>query len=102
MHLASPIALGALGLRAARRLGVPTVAVYQTDVAGFARQYGVPAGGLLDAWVARLHRRADRTLVPSDASWPQLERLGVGDLHLWRRGVDLDLFGPGHRDETLH
>ena len=102
VHLASPVAVGALGLRAARRLGVPTVAVYQTDVAGFARQYGVPAGGLLDAWVGYLHRRADRTLVPSDASWQQLERLGVGDLHLWRRGVDLDLFGPGHRDETLH
>jgi phosphatidylinositol alpha 1,6-mannosyltransferase len=76
--------------------------VYQTDVAGFARRYGVPAGGLLDAWVGHLHRRADRTLVPSDASWRQLEQFRVGRLHLWRRGVDLDLFGPARRDETLH
>ena len=102
VHLASPVAVGALGLRAARRLGVPTVAVYQTDVAGFARQYGVPAGALLDAWVGHLHSRAGRTLVPSQASWRQLERLGVGDLHLWRRGVDLDLFGPSCRDDALH
>jgi phosphatidylinositol alpha 1,6-mannosyltransferase len=102
VHLASPVAVGALGLRAGRRLGVPTLAVYQTDVAGFARQYGVPVGGLLDAWVGHLHRRADRTLVPSEASRRQLERLDVGDLHLWRRGVDLDLFGPKHRDMTLH
>ena len=26
----------------------------------------------------------------------------MGDLHLWRRGVDLDLFGPRQRDESLH
>lgn len=102
VHLASPVALGAVGLRAARRIGAPSVAVYQTDVAGFARRYRVPAAALLDVWVGHLHRRADRTLVPSEASRSQLEGLGVGDLHLWRRGVDLDLFGPRQRDESLH
>lgn len=101
VHLASPIALGAAGLRAARRLGVPTVAVYQTDVAGFARQYGIHADSVLDRWVGRLHRRADRTLVPSTSARDQLEALGVPDLHLWRRGVDLDLFGADRRDHHL-
>uniref|UniRef100_UPI0030F8A74F glycosyltransferase n=1 Tax=Nocardioides salarius TaxID=374513 RepID=UPI0030F8A74F len=28
--------------------------------------------------------------------------LGVGDLHLWRRGVSLDLFGPARRSAALH
>ena len=36
VHLASPALLGWGGVKAARRLGVPTVAVYQTDVPGFA------------------------------------------------------------------
>jgi phosphatidylinositol alpha 1,6-mannosyltransferase len=40
VHLASPFVLGAGGLAAARRLGVPTVAVYQTDLARFVRAYG--------------------------------------------------------------
>ena len=102
VHLASPIALGAVGLRAARRLGVPTVAVYQTDVAGFARHYRVRADLLAGAWVGRLHRRVDRTLVPSTTSYRQLAALGVGDLHLWRRGVSLDLFGPARRSAALH
>ena len=62
VHLASPILLGAVGLRAARRLDLPTVAVYQTDIAGFARQYGVRAEGAVGRWVGRIHRRADRTL----------------------------------------
>ncbi|GAB2628563.1 glycosyltransferase family 1 protein [Nocardioides ginkgobilobae] len=101
VHLASPILLGAVGLRVARRLDVPSVAVFQTDVAGFARQYGVRADRAIDRWVASLHRRADRTLVPSTASRQQLAALGVGDLHLWRRGVALDLFGSEHRDEQL-
>lgn len=101
VHLASPIALGAVGLRAARRLGLPTVAVYQTDVAGFARQYGVHADAVLDRWVGHLHRRADRTLVPSTCSLAQLRALGVGDLHLWRRGIELDLFSAGRRESAL-
>ncbi len=39
VHLASPARLGAQGAAAARRLGVPSIAVYQTDLAGFARRY---------------------------------------------------------------
>lgn len=105
VHLASPIALGALGLRVALRHRIPTVAVYQTDVAAFARQH--PVGSLaleplLDRWVGHLHRRADRTLVPSSASRDQLASLGVGDLHLWRRGVSVDLFSPQRRSAALH
>src|SRR6202044_1900449 len=41
VHLASPALLGYGGVRAARYLGVPTVAVYQTDVPGFAESYGI-------------------------------------------------------------
>ena len=66
VHLASPVALGAVGLRAARRIGAPSVAVYQTDVAGFARRYRVPAAALLDVWVGHLHRRAGTALRPPD------------------------------------
>lgn len=101
VHLASPIALGAVGLRAAVRLGVPTVAVYQTDVVGFAQHYGVRVAAPIGRWVGRLHRRCDRTLVPSTTSLRQLEGLGVGDLHLWRRGVALHQFDPAHRDHAL-
>lgn len=102
VHLASPVALGVVGLRAAGRLDLPTVAVYQTDLAGFARQYGIRADAAVGRWVGRIHRRADRTLVPSSASYAQLRALGVENLHLWRRGVSLDLFDPVHRSADLH
>ncbi len=102
VHLASPIALGAVGLRAARKLGIPTVAVYQTDIPGFLQQYNLPGEVPVAKWVARIHRRSTRTLVPSRSSYAQLDALGVPNLHVWGRGVDLDLFGPQHRRPELH
>lgn len=102
VHLASPVALGAVGQRAAQKLGIPTLAVFQTDVGAFARQYGIPAEPVINRWIARIHRRADRNLVPSSASLRQLSALGVTDLHLWRRGVSTDLFSPAQRREEIH
>jgi phosphatidylinositol alpha 1,6-mannosyltransferase len=101
VHLASPFILGAYGLRSARRLGIPTVAVFQTDLAGFARQYPwfAKADRGIQTWVRRVHSRADRTLAPSSASVAQLVQTGVPRVHHWGRGVNLDLFDPSHRDE---
>lgn len=102
VHLASPIALGAAGARAARRIGVPCVAVFQTDIAGFARQYGFRGtDAVIWSWIRHIHRQADLTLVPSRASYEQLRSQGVPRLALWARGVDADRFSPAHRDETL-
>ena len=56
VHLASPALLGYGGLHAARFLGVPTVAVFQTDVAGFAESYGIGfAARAAWAWTRHLH-----------------------------------------------
>jgi phosphatidylinositol alpha 1,6-mannosyltransferase len=102
VHLASPFIVGAGGLVAARRLGVPVLAVYQTDVAGFASAYGLGrAGGLAWRWTAALHRRAALTLAPSNAAAEALRRHGVPRVALWPRGVDSELFHPGRRDQLL-
>lgn len=102
VHLASPFVLGAAGLRAARRLGVPTVAVYQTDVAGFAAAYGLSRGSRAAwRWIRRLHSAADRTLAPSTASVADLTAHGVPRVHRWARGVDVRRFHPDHVDRGL-
>ena len=102
MHLASPIALGAIGLRYARKLDIPTVAVYQTDIAGFARQYRIRADTAAAAWIGRIHRRSTRNLVPSTASYHQLASMGVTDIYRWGRGVNFDLFDPSNRSQEVH
>ncbi|MDP4503440.1 glycosyltransferase family 4 protein [Nonomuraea turcica] len=102
VHLASPAVLGGAGLATARRLGVPTVAVFQTDLAGFARQYGLRGGdAIIWSWLRRMHRGAARTLAPSTPTLHELAGRGIPRLALWGRGVDLGLFHPGHRCRSL-
>ena len=102
VHLASPALLGYGGLHAARYLGVPTVAVFQTDVAGFAESYGVGfAAKTAWAWTRHLHSRADRTLAPSTAAMENLTAHRIPRVHKWARGVDITGFAPSARDENL-
>lgn len=102
VHLASPFLLGAGGLAAAHRLHVPAVAVYQTDVAGFAASYGL---GLTSKaawrWTRRLHRGAARTLAPSTSAVDALESHGIPRVHRWARGVDAVRFAPSAKSEAL-
>lgn len=102
VHLASPALLGYGGLLAARRLGIPTVAVYQTDIAGFAGSYGVPlAAPAAWAWLRHLHSLADRTLAPSTSAIDALRAKGIPRVHHWARGVDATGFAPSARSDAL-
>lgn len=102
VHLASPFVLGWQALRAADSLGIPTVAIYQTDIPGYAQRYGIaPATAALSGHVARLHNRATMTLAPSSSSIAELESLGVQRVRLWARGVDGERFAPTRRDEAF-
>lgn len=102
VHLASPAVLGLAAARAARTLGVPSVAVFQTDLAAYAQRYRLP-GGAPAAWryLRRVHGTADLTLAPSSATAAVLARQGIGPVALWPRGVDLEQFAPCHRDVEL-
>ena len=102
IHLASPFFLGNYASRVAERLDIPTLSVYQTDIAGFARHYGLTvAHDSLKRWVAKIHKRTTRTLAPSNWSCEDLKSTGVPNVHLWPRGVDSQKFSPEKRDINL-
>lgn len=102
VHLASPFVLGWRAVRAARDLGIPSVAVYQTEVPSYAARYQVPwLETKLWEHVRALHNAADLTLAPSSFSMNQLQQLNISRLALWRRGVDTSLFTPARRDPQL-
>lgn len=69
VHLASPTLLGYGGLRAACRLGVPTVAVHQADAAGPLTRH--------------LYRRVNRTLAVSGPGLEILAAHGIPRMHYW-------------------
>ncbi len=103
VHLASPATLGLQAAKAARELAIPTVAIYQTDLVGFAERYGIAGGTAAMSRLTRMiHLAVDRTLAPSTASLAQLEQMQIPGLARWPRGVDLDMFDPGYRDARLH
>ncbi|MGC5584223.1 glycosyltransferase family 4 protein [Ornithinimicrobium sp. W1665] len=103
VHVSSPFVLGVRGLIAARALGLPSVAVYQTDMPSYIRQHSGPAGDLTSRaawrWIRRIHQQADLTLAPSTAALHDLADHDVPRVALWGRGVDADLFHPGRAEE---
>lgn len=102
VHLASPFLLGWSALRAAGELGLPTVAVYQTEVPTYAARYKFPwLADRLWEHVRAIHTAADLTLAPSSFSMAQLDGLGINNLKLLRRGVDTALFSPCRRSEAF-
>ncbi|MEE2527613.1 glycosyltransferase family 1 protein [Pseudarthrobacter sp. J75] len=100
VHLASPFVLGWRAVQAAHQLGIPTVAIYQTEVPSYAARYGVP---FLENWawnrVENIHLMATRTLVPSTFALNQLRGRGILRVGMWRRGVDTGRFSPEKRDD---
>jgi phosphatidylinositol alpha 1,6-mannosyltransferase len=102
VHLASPFVLGWRAAQAATQLGLPCVAVYQTDVPGYAGKYGLP---MLENWawsrVERIHLAATTTLAPSTDSVLKLRGHGIPRVQLWRRGVDTERFHPNKRSSAF-
>jgi len=98
IHAASPFLLGAQAIAAGNRLGIPSVAIFQTDVAGYARRNHLGAATRF-AWrlVRWVHEGAELTLVPSTSSMRDLEAAGVQRLKRWGRGVDLNTYHPRNR-----
>ena len=103
VHLASPFILGWQALRAAENLGIPTVAIYQTDMAAYVQQHSGaagPAARLTWQYLRWVHGLADLTLAPSRAALADLEREGIPRTGLWGRGVDTALFHPRWREDA--
>jgi phosphatidylinositol alpha 1,6-mannosyltransferase len=102
VHLAGPAVLDAQAAFTAKAHGLPVVAVYQTDLAAFARRYGLRAARGTWRWLRSIHDAASRTLAPSRHAVTELRRNGVQRVDRWGRGVDLHRFAPADRDAELH
>ncbi|HTX27569.1 MAG TPA: glycosyltransferase family 1 protein [Streptosporangiaceae bacterium] len=103
VHLASPAFLGAHGSAVARRLGLPAVAVFQTDLPSYARAYRLGHAGEAFAWwwLRGIHNRTARTLAPSTVTATGLLGRGIQNVWLWGRGVDTARFDPARRSERI-
>jgi phosphatidylinositol alpha 1,6-mannosyltransferase len=103
VHLASPVALGAYGSVVARSMNLPMIAVYQTDLPAYAREYRLSAATQAFAWrwLRGIHNAASRTLAPSTVTAASLLEHGLERVWLWGRGVDTERFHPSRRSAAL-
>jgi phosphatidylinositol alpha 1,6-mannosyltransferase len=103
VHLAGPFVLGAGAAAAAKKMNLPMVAVYATDMPAYARLYHAGRLGQTVAWarLRKIHNAADRTLAPSSATASELHAHGVKRVWLWARGVDSARFDPARRSARL-
>ena len=98
IHAAAPFWLGGQSIAYAAKKGIPSVAVYQTDVAGYMERYGLEfAGPILEAITAAIHLPATISLAPTQDGKDFLHKIGIDTVELWGRGVDAELFHPERR-----
>lgn len=99
IHVAAPFWLGGGALAHAEKRGIASVAVYQTDVAGYMERYGLDfARPILDAVTGQIHKMATLNLAPTHDGVQYLERLGAPNIHVWGRGVDSEFFHPDKKN----
>ncbi len=101
IHAAAPFWLGGQSIAYAAKRGVPSIAVYQTDVAGYMERYGLEfAGPILEAITAAIHKPATLSLAPTQDGKDFLHKIGIDSVELWGRGVDAELFRPERRTSS--
>lgn len=100
IHSVNPFVLGAGASRYSRKLGVPLVASYHTNVTVYARFYGLgPLDGAGRWYTRRIHGHADVNLCTSEVTRQYLESEGIKNLYVWPQGVDTERFHPDKYSE---
>jgi glycosyltransferase involved in cell wall biosynthesis len=102
VHCETEFVVGRLGQIASRRRDIPLVSSYHTDFSRYTVAYGMPwLRDAVSSYIGRFHRRSRRAYTPSEPAREDLMRLGVPDVEVWGRGVDIDHFHPSRRSAPL-
>ena len=102
VHCETEFGIGRAGKAAAERAGVPVVSSYHTDFARYTEAYGAAwLKGVVSRYIARFHRSSRRVYTPSSVARADLLELGLTDVEVWGRGVDVQIFHPGRRSDAI-
>ncbi|WP_051250686.1 glycosyltransferase family 4 protein [Paenibacillus harenae] len=102
VHVVNPAVLGVAGIYYGRKLRLPMIASYHTQIPNYADYYRLPfLKPILWWWLRLLHNRADLNLCTSQSVLTELRAHRFRNVHLWNRGVDMESFGPRHRNADM-
>jgi glycosyltransferase involved in cell wall biosynthesis len=93
---------GFSALRAARKLGIPTVSGFHTNFDLYLKHYKISLiKPLVDGYLKWFHNKTMATFAPTDWMIEELENKGYENVRRLSRGVDRELFSPVKRSEKL-
>jgi glycosyltransferase involved in cell wall biosynthesis len=102
VYIATEGPLGRSALKAAKRLGIPTVSGFHTNFQQYCAHYGLgPFSGLIWRSLRRFHNQTGATLAPTASLLEQLTSRGMERVRVFPRGVDAELFHPKRRCPEL-
>jgi glycosyltransferase involved in cell wall biosynthesis len=95
IHAVNPFILGWGTPYLSKKFDVPLVASYHTNIADYAKYYGLQVFDGITRWhTRRIHNRATLNLCTSEATRVYLKSQGIGRMHVWPQGVDTVRFNP--------
>lgn len=102
VHVVNPALLGAAGIYYARKLGIPLLASYHTNIVRYLDFYGLPfLKGSLWLYLRVLHNQASINLCTSQTVRDELVKRKFRNVKVWERGVDNVLFHPKRYDTSM-
>ncbi len=101
-HFIHPALIGVPGMLMASRLGIPKVASFHLDVARIVHHYHLGfVEPVTDVATRMIFNAADVSLAPSRLIQHDMERIGIRNVRLWKRGVNADKFNPRYRTADM-
>lgn len=102
VHVVTEGPLGWSALAAAKGLGIPATSGFHTNFDHYSTHYGFGwMRPMVSTYLRTFHRRAQATLVPTEALAATLAGEGIPGVRVVGRGIDLALFSPQCRNEAL-
>ncbi|NJM36992.1 MAG: glycosyltransferase family 1 protein [Akkermansiaceae bacterium] len=102
VYVAIETPLGFPRRESAIRLGIPVVGGFHTNFYEYLQKYGAGwVGEKVWRYQKWFHERLNQTLVPSPDARDKLTAAGFTKVSILGRGVDISLFDPSRRSESL-
>ena len=103
VHAVAPLLLASSGVKYAKKLGIPLIASYHTNIPKYLRYYNFhgPVESLLWAYILRQHKQALINLCTSNSIKEELEAHNIPNLYVLERGVDTINIHPRFYDADM-
>ncbi|WP_433745992.1 glycosyltransferase family 4 protein [Falsibacillus pallidus] len=95
IHVATPLTMGLIGARLAKKLGIPAVASYHTHFDQYLEYFKLKwLSSIVWKYMKWFHDPFQRIFVPSQETYSYLLNRSFQNISIWSRGVDSDLYHP--------